>query len=299
MADALSTRRAAVRSDHDEEPLTAGEKSRIWQPRGIAEVELLYGSYRRFSFARHFHAVTAIGVVEAGVMRTYFQGATYRAPAQTSILFNPGEVHAPQPADAEGWSFRMFYIEDTLIRELSADCRPLWFVKPFVENPSLHAALLRMHRTFEHDSDPLESESHLISGLVHAAQHSLSPLRPDSEDIGRTRVNRVRDYLWAHYMEKVTLRQLAAVADLSPYHLLRSFRAQVGITPHTYLVQARIEWSRKFLRAGNSIVETALKAGFTDQSHFTRQFKKFTGVTPGKYLPDMRPAQRKTSTGCR
>ena len=287
--DASLSPLTVVESDHCDEPLSPGETARIWQPRGRADVELLHGRYRRYTFARHFHTVSAIGVVDAGAMSTYCQGATYRVPAETVILFNPGDVHAPQPSGAEGWSFRMFYLDDALLRDLSGPFdkdRPLWFVKPFVEDRSLYAALLKLHRLFENDPDPLESESGLVRSLAHVARHSLSPLKPESPDVGRARVERAREYLHACFAENVTLRKLAAVAELSPYHFLRSFRAEVGITPHAYLMQTRIERGRMLLRSGTSIVDAALQTGFVDQSHFTRQFKRFTGVTPGRYCPN-------------
>ena len=286
--DASSSRRTVVESDHCDEPLSPGESGRIWQPKGMADVELLHGRYRRYTFARHFHTVAAIGVVDAGVMRTYCQGVMHRVPAGTVILFNPGDVHAPQPACAAGWSFRMFYLDDALLLDLSGHLdrsRPLWFVKPFVEDPALYSALWKLHRDFENDPDPLESESRLVSGLAQVDRHSLSPMKPESSDVDRANLERAREYMHAHSAESVTLRQLATVAELSPYHFLRSFRAQVGITPHAYLMQARIERGRMLLRSGISIVDAALQTGFADQSHFTRQFKRFTGITPGRYLP--------------
>lgn len=285
---AQSSSLTVVESDHCDEPLSPGETARIWQPLGRTDIELLHGRYRRYTFARHFHTVSAIGLVDAGAMRTYWQGVTYEVPAQTVILFNPGDVHAPQPAGAEGWSFRMFYLDDALLGDLSGPFdkdRPLWFAKPFVEDRVLYSALLKLHRRFENDPDPLESESRLIRSLAHVAQHSLSPLKPESPDVGRAKVERAREYLHAYFAENVTLRKLAAVAELSPYHFLRSFRAEVGITPHAYLMQTRIERGRMLLRSGASIVDAALQTGFVDQSHFTRQFKRFTGVTPARYRP--------------
>jgi AraC-like DNA-binding protein len=277
----------ALDADHGDEPLSAGETARIVQAKGIPGIELLYGKYRRFSFARHFHTVTAFGIVETGVMRTCVQGATHRAPAGNVILFNPGDVHAPQPGDGSGWSFRMFYLEHSLLQEFanrSGQNRPLWFVQALAENRELHSELLLLHRMLGHDSDPLAAESRLVSVLEQIAGYSQWTTRPESADIGRSKIERVREYLHACNADAVTLRTLSDVADLSPWHLLRSFRAQVGITPHAYHMQTRVEQSRMLLASGVSIAETALQTGFADQSHFTRQFKRFTGVTPGRYL---------------
>jgi AraC-like DNA-binding protein len=70
---------------------------------------------------------------------------------------------------------------------------------------------------------------------------------------------------------------------------MRTFRRDVGLSPHAYLTQIRVEAAKKLLSEGASIVDVASDIGFTDQSHFTRHFKRITGVTPGQYLPQWRP----------
>ncbi|HVW86231.1 MAG TPA: AraC family transcriptional regulator [Bryobacteraceae bacterium] len=276
----------AIDSDHVREPVIAGEIARLVPAKGIRGVDLLYGKYRRFSFARHFHAVPAIGIVETGIMRTCWQRGTHEAPAGSVILFNPGDVHAPHPADGAGWSFRMFYLDPDLLAEIAGMCgpdRPLWFVQSFVENAELHSRLSALHRLLENDPDPLASESRLVSALAEIARFSLWTTRAALPDAGASKVERAREYLHTRGAEPVTLRMLSDVADLSPWHLLRSFRARVGMTPHAYHMQIRVERGRCLLASGLSIAEAALQSGFADQSHFTRQFKKFTGVTPGQY----------------
>jgi AraC-like DNA-binding protein len=82
------------------------------------------------------------------------------------------------------------------------------------------------------------------------------------------------------------LTQLASFAKLSRFHLLRLFRTQMGVPPHEYQTQVRITHARKLLRKGYSILETAFETGFFDQSHFSRNFKRITGRTPGQYLSE-------------
>jgi len=277
---------AALQSDHHEKPTGAGELSRLGPARAIAGVELLYGRYRRFSFARHFHSVTAIGVVETGVMRTCHHNSYHCAPAGTVILLNPGDVHAPQSGNGSAWSFRMLYLDDALLRGLSrrsGSHRPLWFATPLVENPALYSELLSLHRSLETEPDALAVESRLVSVLEQIAKYSQWMGNRDVRPAARVKMHCVRDYLHAYAGEAVTLRTLSELADLSPWHLLRSFRAQFGLTPHAYQVQERVERGRRLLASGVPIADAAVMSGFVDQSHFTRQFKRFTGVTPGRY----------------
>jgi AraC-like DNA-binding protein len=81
----------------------------------------------------------------------------------------------------------------------------------------------------------------------------------------------------------VALEDLSALSGLSPYHLIRVFRQELGLSPHAYFEQVRIHRARRLLKEGLPIVDVAVDLGFTDQSHLNRHFKKLTGVTPGAY----------------
>jgi AraC-like DNA-binding protein len=85
------------------------------------------------------------------------------------------------------------------------------------------------------------------------------------------------------YRERISLDQLAACAGLSPFHFLRVFVQDVGLTPHAYLNQIRVREARRKLSLGAPCAQVALDCGFCDQSHMVRAFKRSTGVTPGQY----------------
>jgi AraC-like DNA-binding protein len=76
---------------------------------------------------------------------------------------------------------------------------------------------------------------------------------------------------------------LAALAGVSRFQLLRAFRRETGITPHAYLIQRRVSAARRLLAAGEIPAQAAAAAGFSDQSHMTRAFVRYLGVTPARY----------------
>lgn len=98
-------------------------------------------------------------------------------------------------------------------------------------------------------------------------------------------VQQALDYLETHYAAAITLDDLAAQTHLSPYHLLRLFKATYGLPPHAYLTQLRVQRAKRLLLAGQPIAAVALDVGFVDQSHLTRHFKRIVGVPPGQYTP--------------
>jgi AraC-like DNA-binding protein len=277
-----------IQTDHGGRALGMRESAHIWRNPSLRGVELFQGRYTDYEFTRHFHAVPAIGVVDRGCMRTYCKRANHFVPQGTVLLLNPGDVHAPGPADEQGWSFRIFFFDDAFFHATSKQSgrQLIPFSQPFVRDRLLARSLLYLHRLLETHAITLQAESVLhdvFEYLTHRYSTQLRHQQPSAAD--GLRMQRVREYLSASYMHDVTLTDLAAVADLSTSHLLRSFRKHTGITPHAYLIQMRIEASKSLLRLGNAISDVADATGFTDQSHFTRHFKRIMGVTPGQYLP--------------
>jgi transcriptional regulator GlxA family with amidase domain len=83
--------------------------------------------------------------------------------------------------------------------------------------------------------------------------------------------------------EALMLDELAAVAGLSRFHLQRVFTAEIGMGPHAYQTQVRINRAKELLRRNVPLAEVATRAGFADQSHLHRHFTRRVGITPGQY----------------
>lgn len=106
--------------------------------------------------------------------------------------------------------------------------------------------------------------------------------------LGPTREKRICAYIAEHLSEDLSLDELAQVVDMSPNYLIALFRESLGMTPHKYVVQQRIERARRLLaRPALSLLEIAHRCGFQDQSQFTTIFRRNLGVTPGQYRRQM------------
>lgn len=99
----------------------------------------------------------------------------------------------------------------------------------------------------------------------------------------RTPVDAARELLDASFDRPVTLLELARHVHLSPYHLHRSFREQVGTTPHEYLLRRRLERARELLAEGATVTQTAVATGFSSPGYFSTVFRRRVGVTPSAY----------------
>lgn len=79
------------------------------------------------------------------------------------------------------------------------------------------------------------------------------------------------------------IRDMARSVGTSPYHMIRQFKASFGLTPHQFQIQCRIRKAQKLLERGESVTGAAYAAGFCDQSHLDRCFRKVVRMTPNEY----------------
>ena len=81
----------------------------------------------------------------------------------------------------------------------------------------------------------------------------------------------------------MTLEEVAAEARLDSTYVVDAFRARFGVPPHRLQTQLRLELAKRRMIEGVTIAEAAADAGFADQSHLTRQLRRYMGITPGRY----------------
>jgi AraC family transcriptional regulator len=122
--------------------------------------------------------------------------------------------------------------------------------------------------------------THLVRS--YSSKHGSTPVYRGG--LGPSREKKVRTYIRERLNQQLSLDELAKVAEVSPNHFISLFRQSIGMTPHKFVVQQRLEYARTLL--GNSkltLLEIARHCGFQDQSQFTTTFRRYIGVTPGQY----------------
>jgi AraC-like DNA-binding protein len=260
------------------------ERTKFWRE---PEVDLLHATYVTHSFAPHTHDSFALGVITGGVERFKCRGATHNAGIGSVVLVNPGEVHTGHAATPNGWTYRMFYPEVSLLEraalELGQSGTP-YFPEAVVDDADLARRLIGAHAILEIISSQLERDEALLGALrlliSRHAEHRPTPLTLASDS---SAMKLVRDHLETHFRENTSLSDLSKLAGLSTYHLTRVFKRTYGLPPHALQTQLRVAHARRRILAGTPLGATALEAGFSDQSHLTRLFKRVYGVSPGVY----------------
>jgi AraC family transcriptional regulator len=120
---------------------------------------------------------------------------------------------------------------------------------------------------------------------VHLIRHATGNQQAVGQPRGglpRHKLRAAIEYIEEHLDSELALDDLAAVVHLSPYHFARLFKISTGLPPHQYVIARRVERAKQLLRGGDdlSLAQIAARAGFWDQGHFTRHFKRLVGVTP-------------------
>ena len=133
----------------------------------------------------------------------------------------------------------------------------------------------------------LYGESLATALAVHLLQHYAGCPPKGIEERGGlppARLRRVLDYMHAHLSEELSLRQLAAVVQLSPHHFAQRFKQSTGVAPYQYVLRQRLATARQWLaETPLSLAEISYRLGFASQAHFTTIFRKHVGTTPGAY----------------
>ena len=254
---------------------------------------------RNVCYARHAHETFSIGLITGGASE-YLNGTKRQhVRAGSVVLMNPGDVHACNPLGDEPWAYRMFHVDCAWLGRLQqeldggADAAFRPYAATASDDPALYAGLAALYDAcVDPDLGALARQSAAV-GFFTTLHETLQPVAtPPAPADGQLR--RAADYIEAHCMRSLKLEEICAAAGLSPSHLIRSFKARYGMTPHAWLVNCRIQLCRRRLKEGEPIADVALAAGFADQAHLQRAFKLHVAATPGQYRSSS-PAARARS----
>lgn len=235
-------------------------------------------------FPRHSHDQFGLGVIAFGAQRSWSGIGFVNASAGDVITLNPGEMHDGVPLDDKARGWRIIYFDPILMaREVEEDIvGRAEIIRPVVHDPVLATQLARLFAclTSSH-SDRLAIEENLLRSLIYVLRKH-GTVRPSPNGPSPC-VAKARQRLDSAPDTPVSLADLAALSGVSRFQLLRGFAHELGITPHAYLVQRRVCLARKLLAHGQTPAQAAVQSGFADQSHMTRAFVRYLGITPGSY----------------
>jgi AraC-like DNA-binding protein len=244
------------------------------------------------AFPRHSHERFTFAVFGAGNGSIRIGGATWQAAEGSILAIAPDQAHSAEPLRGRGWTYRSLYpAPDVVAAAVDGDvvAAPR-FDRPVIDDPALGRAIARLHARLETAPASLELEERLlllIGRLVRRYGAVPTGTLPASPAPG---VARARAFLEANADYPIRLADVCLACGMSPFQLIRSFHRALGMPPHAYLTQLRVNRARELLLAGEPPSAAAYRCGFSDQSHLTRTFHRIFGVTPGAYARGSRTA---------
>jgi AraC-like DNA-binding protein len=254
----------------------------------------MHAHFRGHVYHRHSHDCYSFGVTESGAQGFTCRRARHVSTAGMVMAFNPDDPHDGHAVAGPGFTYRMIHVGPEFLADLVADVtgRPparLLFTSPVLDDAVLARAVHGLHAALTGAASPLERSERLtaVAALLvrRAAPRPAAPLAAAAASgTGPTEAARkIRVFLHDQYASQVTGAELAAVADRSRYAAYRAFQGSYRLAPSAYQRQLRLRAARRLLARGVAPAEAAAQAGFADQAHLTRWFRRCYGITPGAY----------------
>jgi len=271
------------------------EVARYWRHAAVPGVDLLRARYVTHRYTRHAHETFTFALIESGIEEFSYGGSLRRAGPGGVALLNPDMVHTGQAGTPDGWAYRVLYPDPGLVAGVAAELGWLRGTPSFPETvvyDARSARLLRAAHIAAEHGDRLASSSLLRAALAGLLRAHARPGDRSAPGLDRspTAVRTVRDLLADRLADPPSLDDLARQCGMSSFALVRAFRAETGLPPHAYVNHLRVRLARRLLDGGLAPADVAVRAGFADQAHLTRHFKRVVGVPPGAYQREREPA---------
>lgn len=238
-------------------------------------------------FPNHFHEYYVIGFIESGQRRLSCKNKEYVIGTGDLILFNPLDNHACESIDNEALDYRCLNIKPEIMRKVTKEITGQDYLPSFaspvacrIEQAQL---LYNLHQMIMDEIEDFEKEETFYFLIQHLIEEYTEAIGDTEPRAVKSEIENVCHYLEAHYAEHIALDDLAKIANMNKYSLLRTFTRIRGITPYRYLQTVRINEAKKRLERGVKPLDAAIESGFVDQSHFSHFFMEFIGLTPGQY----------------
>lgn len=229
---------------------------------------------------RHSHDQAHLTLIVAGHCQERYQGRERELAPLTVIYFHPGETHAIQVFNQPLQTFDLELKADWLADKLAHPIAPTALLN--YKSQALAGLAARLYREFKEPDDVAQLAMEglvleILADLARGSGHSKPRQAPRW-------LAKVLEQIQAEYAQPLSLKELAQIAGVHPAHLVEVFRQHQQCTPGEFIRHTRIKRAIQQMKdARVSLADIAINNGFTDQSHFTRVFKRATGLTPAQY----------------
>lgn len=255
------------------------------------------------SVSPHWHDEAELTLITEGSCTYQVQLDTYEVREGDLLFVPPAVLHSITASTQDGMRSETYVFHMNFLGANSADICAVKYLTPVINQTLILPCLIRKkHPAYKnvfdiflkinqaYDNTPAGYELLLRSLLLQAIVALLpysdeqvvhSPLETEHT----FKLKLVLEYIGEHYAEELTIPQLARICYFSEYHFMRFFKKYTGTSCLEYIKNLRLEKAaEQFAQGAQSVLDTALSAGFSNLSYFYREFKKKYGMTPRKFI---------------
>jgi AraC-like DNA-binding protein len=258
--------------------------TRYWWDRNVPGLSLLRADFTTHEYPPHSHEAFVVAVTETGGSIIKSRGQVEEAHPSTLFVFNPAEPHAGWMGWSHRWRYRSLYLTqaaiDAVAKGLGIEHVP-YFTHNMFGDADLITGFLSLHRALEDGHDMLHQQELLVGTFGRLFQrHGSGGGRIAAAPCDDAMLRTVIDIMRTRHAESLHLDELAGAVGLTAFQLIGLFKRTVGLTPHAYLTQVRLNAACRHLRHGTPPADVAMQSGFYDQAALNKHFKRCYGITP-------------------
>ena len=252
---------------------------------GLGETEFVETKLQEHRFPLHIHDTFVLQYVTAGV--DYCCGNQLAAHRNGVFVHFPFAAHTGGTLPKLDLSYQAIYPSIELVSELTG-VPAISVPRGFSFVPESEALVRNVKKFFDvvgaaspNHEKQRKSLKHVFDAVFEFSCSQSIKSSKEETSIGEV-MTEVRGYITKNFDRDVTVEELSKRFSVSRFYLIRQFKQRFGITPRQFLISLRVAEAKKLLANGLSVAAAAHTAGFADQSHLTRQFKRITSYCPGE-----------------
>lgn len=193
-----------------------------------------------------------------------------------AVIIMPYVIHNCQPVDIDNWAFTMIYLADSYKEAFTKFLGEDLKIGIAKLGPYEFSLIKNLSKTLLSDNNEFGEEVEIIDCL----NSIIDSIEVKIEKKINTNIESIRNYINNNFLEELSLDTLQGMFNIDKFKLIRSFKKLYNITPSAYQLQLKVDYSKQLMKTEPDLISVALASGFYDQAHFTREFKKTTGMTP-------------------
>jgi len=234
------------------------------------------------NYNKHFHNTYSIGLTYSGLIQVKYANKTVDSYRYSVRVTNPGDVHS---AEVDSLTHASFCPKVDLVSKVYEDMcgykKIPFFENYLVEDKILFVKLHNFFCSYFEKKDFLIVETNLIEVLSYMIKNYTIFTKPYTDIFcDKKIIKNTYEFINDSIDINFSLDELASNVGLSKYYFIRIFKKEFGLSPYEFILNERVNRAHELIQKGMSISEASFQVGFTDQSHFTKNSKKFFAHTP-------------------